>query len=115
MTGSELEVLENFDATFGTVKLMTFLGGETKSKTFGDESVTRKKLVEWIENNAPWVVHPLQSSPGSMSLHEQYGPLPILTIFVEDQNEEQLASAILHLESIAESFSQKIIFTYFVW
>ena len=116
LSANEIEILENFDAAFGTVKLITFLGGEIKSKTFEDEPLTRKKLMTWIENNSPWIVHPLEiTGPDSVSLKERYGPLPVLTIFVESENEKQLSAAILHLESAAELFAHKIIFTYFVW
>ena len=113
MDNDEAEVLQAQDADLGTIKMFKVVGDERQSVFYGNEVISRRRLTNWIDKNVPWFVRELNGSHSVFSNEkENYRSLAVLTMYLDYENEEKKHNLISTLETIAESFRERIVFTY---
>merc|ERR1712232_448126 len=66
----------------------------------------------WIDNNVPWFVREVEAGDVYTNIVDDFRELPILTIYIDYENKESKNEIINSLEQVADSFRQKILFTY---
>lgn len=104
--------MANNDASFDSIKMFKHIGSELVEVFFEETTITRRRITNWIDENVPWIVREIDGEAVFSSTKDSFRELPILTLYIDYENEESKTELVNALEVVAESFRKKITFTY---
>eukprot|EP00339_Tiarina_fusa_P009257 CAMPEP_0117001118 /NCGR_PEP_ID=MMETSP0472-20121206/3227_1 /TAXON_ID=693140 ORGANISM="Tiarina fusus, Strain LIS" /NCGR_SAMPLE_ID=MMETSP0472 /ASSEMBLY_ACC=CAM_ASM_000603 /LENGTH=467 /DNA_ID=CAMNT_0004701025 /DNA_START=105 /DNA_END=1511 /DNA_ORIENTATION=+ len=105
-------VMKNNDVSLGSLKIFKRVGGELSEIFYDEEAITRRRITNWIDQNSPWDVREIKEGSAFSDAKDFFREYPILTTYLDYSNEESTKQIILALETVAEDFREKIVFTY---
>ena len=106
------EVLQKNDVSYDSIKIFKTIGEEVSEAYYPEQMITRKRITNWIDQNAPWDVHEITTGSAFSDAKNFFREYPILTVYLDYNNEELKQQIISSLETVAEDFREKIVFTY---
>lgn len=100
------------DASFDTIKMLKNVGDHVSEIFFEESTITRRRITNWIDNNVPWFVREIDSGAVFSASKDAFRDLPILTVYIDYDNEESKKEIVNALESVADNFRNQIVFSY---
>ena len=105
-------LLQEFDATFDSIKMYYEIDDEVKEVSYNVDSISRRRVINWIDDSAPWVPREMDKEQMYSNFKDNFRALPILSVYLNYEEEEQKEQVLKQMERVSNDYRKKISFVF---